>query len=190
MTNRTLTALRTCTIIGLFSIGGAQAAETVIGSGAAQFCYEAADSSMSHRGDMQFCTDALAGVLSRNDRAATFINRGVLELRLMMVNAAQDDFNAGLAINSELGEAYVDRGATFIAQKKFAEAVVDIDRGLALGSKEPEIAYYNRAMAQEGLGNLKAAYDDYHQALIVAPDFTKASDELKRFKLVQKPTGV
>ena len=44
-------------------------------------------------------------------------------------------------------------------------------------------------MADEGLGNLQAAYDDYRQALTIAPNFSLASDELKRFKVVEKPGG-
>jgi hypothetical protein len=44
-------------------------------------------------------------------------------------------------------------------------------------------------MADEALGNLQAAYDDYRQALTLAPDFTQASEELARFKIVEKPSG-
>jgi tetratricopeptide (TPR) repeat protein len=189
MSNRLLTAL----CVGVFAcslpVGGAMAAVTVIGSGSAQLCYQSADSGRLQREGLGYCNDALVGPLTKDDRAATYINRGVIELNLMKVTAAQDDFNAGLAINANLGEGYVDRGATLIAQKKFADAILDINKGLSLGAKEPHIAYYDRAVAEEGLGNLKAAYDDYRQALIVQPDFTRASDELKRFKIVEKPSG-
>ena len=37
-------------------------------------------------------------------------------------------------------------------------------------------------------GPLQAAYDDYRQAVTLKPDFTLASDELKRFKIVEKPS--
>ncbi len=170
-------------------VGGALAAVTVIGSGSAQLCFQAADTGRAQREAIEYCNDALVGALTKDDRAATYINRGVIEMNMMRINAAQDDFNAGLAINANLGEGYVDRGATLIAQKKFADAILDINKGLAMGAKEPHIAYYDRAVAEEGLGNLKAAYDDYRQALIVQPDFTRASDELKRFKIVEKPSG-
>lgn len=190
MSNRLVTTLCIGAVAALFSVGTAQSAVTVIGAGAAHLCYQAADAGQSSFEDLQYCNQALAGVLSSDDRAATYINRGVLELIVLRINAAQDDFNAGLAINDKLGEGYVDRGATLIAQKRYAEAIVDINKGLALGSKEPQIAYFDRAMADEGLGNLRAAYEDYRQALIAAPDFTRASDELKRFKVVEKPSGV
>jgi tetratricopeptide (TPR) repeat protein len=189
MRSRLLTTLCLGALVGAFSATGALAAVTVIGSGSAQLCYQAADNGRPSRTGLDYCNDALLGALTRDDRAATYINRGVLELAMMRINAAQDDFNAGLAINGNLGEGYVDRGATLIAQKKFADAIMDINKGLSLGAKEPHIAYYDRAVAEEGLGNLRAAYDDYRQALIVQPDFTRASDELKRFKIVEKPSG-
>lgn len=189
MRSRLLKALCVGAVAGAFSASGAQAAVTVIGSGSAQLCFQAADNGRATREALDFCNDALLGALTRDDRAATHVNRGVLELAMMQINAAQDDFNAGLAINANLGEGYVDRGATLIAQKKFAEAIIDINKGLSLGAKEPHIAYYDRAVAEEALGNLRAAYDDYRQALIVQPDFTRASDELKRFKIVEKPSG-
>lgn len=189
MGTRLLRALCIGLIAGTVSTSGAFAAVTVIGSGSAQLCYRAADQGEASHQALAYCNDALSGALTQEDRAATYVNRGVLELAMMRVNAAQDDFNAGLAINGNLGEAYVDRGATLIAQKKFAEAIIDINKGLALNAKQPHIAYYDRAVADEALGNLKAAYDDYRQALTVQPDFKQASDELKRFKIVEKPSG-
>ena len=189
MSNRLLSAWCVGVAASVFCIGGAEAAVTVIGPGSAHLCYEAADSGQTTREGMMFCNEALTDILSTTDRAATYINRGVLELNVAKVNAAQDDFNAGIALNPELAEGYVDRGATFIAQRRYADAITDINKGLALGAKQPHIAYFDRAIADEGLGNLQAAYDDYRQALTIDPNFSMASDELKRFKLVEKPSG-
>ncbi|HJW39943.1 MAG TPA: tetratricopeptide repeat protein [Rhizomicrobium sp.] len=171
------------------SWSSANAAVTVIGAGPAQLCYQGADSHQDPAEFMISCNLALAGSLSDADRAATYVNRGVLKLDLRMFNAAADDFNAGLKINASVGEGYVDLGATEIVNKRYAEAIAHINKGLSLGTKQPEDAYYDRAMADEALGNLQAAYDDYRQALALAPDFTLASDQLKRFKIVDKPSG-
>jgi tetratricopeptide (TPR) repeat protein len=189
MSNRSFSGWCVGAAACVFSIGATQAAVTVIGPGSAHLCYEAADSGQTTHEGIMFCNDALAGILSTTDRAATFINRGVLELNVAKINAAQEDFNAGIAINPDLAEGYVDRGATLIAQKRYADAIKDINKGLELGAKQPHIAYYDRAIADEGLGNLQAAYDDYRQALTIDPNFSLASDELKRFKLVEKPSG-
>jgi tetratricopeptide (TPR) repeat protein len=167
----------------------ADAAITVIGSGPAQLCYEGAENGGDAGEYVAYCNQALNTVLSVRDRAATFINRGVLRLTLNEVNAALSDFDSGLGLDPALGEGYVDRGASLIEKKEYAEALESIDKGLSLGARRPALAYFDRAIANEGLGNIPAAYKDYQQALVVQPGFTMASDELKRFKVVRKTTG-
>lgn len=83
----------------------------------------------------------------------------------------------------------MDRGAALIALKEYDAAIKDIDKGLSLGAKQPEVAYYDRAMANEAIGDIPGAYKDYQQSLAAQPDFTPASDELKRFKVVRKTSG-
>ncbi len=167
----------------------ANAAVTVIGSGPAQLCYDGAENGNDPGEYITYCNQALRTVLSVRDRAATFINRGVLRLALNEVNPALADFDAGLGLDSSLGEGYVDRGASLIEKKEYAEALASIDKGLALGARRPALDYFDRAIANEGLGNIPAAYKDYQQALVVQPNFTMASDELRRFKVVRKTTG-
>jgi len=188
MNNRILSALVAATGMALAATS-ANAAVTVIGSGAAQICYQAADTGAAPAENIFYCNQALAGAMSPGDRAATYVNRGVLKLAMNDTASAADDFNAGLAINADMGEGYVDLGATQISQQRFAEAIANINKGLKLGTKQAHLAYYDRAIADERLGNLQAAYDDYREALTLQPDFTLASDELKRFKIVDKPNG-
>ncbi|MBL6853574.1 MAG: tetratricopeptide repeat protein [Alphaproteobacteria bacterium] len=186
MNIRVLSAAAVC---AAFFVTPADAAVTVIGPGPAAICYQAAEIGASPADYMTYCDQALAGMLTNDDRAATFVNRGVLRLSLNDFDAAAADFRSGLALNGSLGEGYVDLGAVQIAHRQYAEAIADINKGLKLGTKKPYLAYYDRAMASEALGNLQGAYDDYRQALQLEPDFTKASDELKRFKIVDKPGG-
>jgi len=176
-------------LAALFAASSAHAAVSVIGGGPAQLCYEGADSGTRPDDYLYYCNMALAGALTNTDRAATYINRGVLKMDEGKYDSAADDFTEGLVINDKAGEGYIDLAATQITHKRFADAIANINKGLALGTKQPEVAYYDRAMADEGLGNLQAAYDDYRQALTIAPNFSLASDELKRFKVVEKPGG-
>jgi len=168
---------------------GAQAAVSVLGGGPAEMCFQAADTGLSPFDTIMYCNQALAGTLTDEDRAATYINRGVLKLAMNDADSAARDFLAGLKIDDKLGEGYIDLGATQITHKRFAEAIANINKGLALGTKQPQVAYYDRAMADEALGNLQGAYDDYRKALAIQPDFALASNELKRFKVVDKPSG-
>ncbi len=170
--------------------GTARAAETVIGNGPAEDCYRAAENgSPAPRDSITFCDEALASILAPRDRAATYVNRGILKMGTNDSTGSLTDFNSGLQMRSDMGEGYVDRGASLIMMNKFAEALADIDKGLALGVKKPQIAYYDRGLANEGLGKLEAAYHDYKQSELIDPYFTPPTVELKRFKVVTKPAG-
>ena len=188
MNFRTLSALAAAACTLLFA-PSAQAAVTVFGGGAAQYCFNAADEGITSTDYLFFCNEALAGQLTDHDRAATYINRGIIRLHTYQAVAATADFNAGLAINPNIGEGYVDRGAALVMRHEYAQAIADINKGLELGTREAYRAYYNRAMAAEGLGNLQGAYNDYRKALELEPGFTRAADELKRFKIVDQPNG-
>lgn len=169
--------------------GAAQATVSVLGNGPARVCFQLATYSKPDLDALKVCKEALdSGDLSKRDRAATHINRGVIEMQLERMQAAQDDFNKGIAMMPDMGEGYLNRGVAFIGQKRFSEALEDLNKGLALGVSRPEIGYYDRAIANEALGNVKAAYEDYQQALSIAPRFERASEQLKRFKVVSDGT--
>ena len=74
--------------------------------------------------------------------------------------SATRDFNVAVRTRGDLGEAYVNRGAAYIGQGRFADSLVEINRGIELGVEEPAKAYYNRALAYEGLEDAKSAYFD------------------------------
>lgn len=173
----------------LFSTA-ADAAVEVLGDGPARLCFLAANDGRYSADDVAICTRALTSELVvGRDRAATYINRGVIRLARREYDDAIADFGEGIAVRPQMGEGFLNRGATLIALNRFREALDDINRGLDLGISKPAIGYYDRAIANEALGNVRAAYDDYRQALTLAPDFERASKQLERFKVVDKPAG-
>jgi hypothetical protein len=58
-----------------------------------------------------------------------------------------------------------------------------------MGARFPEVALYNRAVAEEGLGDFTSAYRDLRQAVSLVPGFTQAKQELRHFKLVGDGTA-
>jgi tetratricopeptide (TPR) repeat protein len=164
----------------------ADAAVTVLGTGSARSCYEAAEFGGDDLHDaIAECTVAIdEEALPLAERAATFINRGILRSLNQDPNGALDDYNRGLALRPELGEAYVDRGAVMILFRRYDDALKDIDKGISLGPNKPEIAYYDRAVANEARGDIRGAYEDCKKALEIAPDFTVATEYLAHFKVV------
>jgi tetratricopeptide (TPR) repeat protein len=169
----------------VLAVPSAQAAVTVLGNGIARSCYESAEYGADPHDGIATCSMALdEAALSISDRAATFINRGILKSRNEDPDGALNDYNRGLALDGNLGEGYVDRGAVMIVYRRYDDALKDIDKGLSMGAKKPQIAYYDRAIADEALGDIRGAYEDYKKAVEIDPSFTLASDQLSRFKVV------
>lgn len=173
--------------LALGAASGAWGAVTVIGGGLAEECSKAAVSGESDRRFDEICTLALeTEYLNARDRAGTYINRGVFRLRRADFKIAERDFDMAIKAKDDLGEAYVNRGAAYIGQRRYAESVGEINKGLELGVEEPAKAYYNRALAYEGLEDAKSAYFDYQKALEIAPDWTAPKEQLTRFKVSRR----
>ena len=166
----------------------AQAAVTVFGDPAASQCSEAAIAGKSDAASEFTCTTALnQDSLTAYDRAGTFVNRGVMKLRRDEYEASHADFDAALALAPTMGEAWVNRGAMWVGEKHYQAGLDDLNKGLALGVKEQEKAYFNRALAYEGLDDEKSAYFDYQHALQLKPNWILPQKELLRFHVTQKP---
>jgi tetratricopeptide (TPR) repeat protein len=165
----------------------AHAAVTVLGNGLAAACFQAAEFGADPKAAVPTCSDALQDEpLTVSDRAATYINRGILRARAGDSFGALADCNQGLTLNASMGDGYVDRGTVYIVLQKYDDALADIDRGIAMGAHKPQIAYYDRAIVNEALGNVRAAYLDYKKAVELEPKFTLATEQLARFKVVRK----
>lgn len=163
----------------------AHAASTVYGAGPAQACFEAALHGRTDITALNDCDTAImGGELNARDRAATTVNRGVVRLQRREARLALADFDNAIAWRPELGEAYVNRGAALIRLGDYNGAIASINKGLELGSEDPQEAYFNRAVANEKLDNLPAAYADYRKALELKPDWALAQSELARFTVV------
>lgn len=173
--------------LAMTATGQAQAAVTVIGGGMAQACSDAA---VGGENDLKFqdvCTQALeTEYLNSRDRAGTYVNRGVLRLRRGSYVEATSDFNQAVRLKPDMGEAYVNRAAAAIGQRRYAEGLPDINKGLALGVQQPAKAYYNRALAYEGLDDAKSAYFDYQKALEIDPEWDAPRQQLVRFSVSRR----
>ena len=121
-----------------------------------------------------FVPDELGPVLSNN---------GVLHLIRGDYQAALTDFNAALRAGAEASSTLNDRGLAEAGLHQYQAAVDSYGQALAKATANQERIYFNRAMAQEDLGNLKAAFLDYRKANELAPNWRKAANELSRFKV-------
>lgn len=168
----------------------AHAAVTVIGSGMARDCYIAVEAGrLQPNKAIEICDLALEQErLTRKNRAATFVNRGILYLRMGNNVRAMADFDAGLKAQSDLYEAQVNRGAALYALQRYDEALEALNLGIRSDDFDARVtAYYNRGLTHEMLGDLTAAYYDYKAAVDLNPDFELASKQLTRFQVRKAP---
>jgi tetratricopeptide (TPR) repeat protein len=185
MNIRMLTAM---TLLGLAWAGPAAAgAMTILGESKAADCSRAALFGRDDDDSMKACDTALAEEpMDQLRKASTYINRGIIHMRRRSFDLAQADFDAAVTRKPYLGEGWVNRGALLIGTKRFAEGLADTSKGLELGIGEPEKAYYNRALAHEGLNDPRSAYYDYQQALNLKPDWELPKKELARFTVTRR----
>jgi tetratricopeptide (TPR) repeat protein len=169
----------------------AQAAVTVFGGGLARDCYEAVEGRAEPISRaMQVCDLALQEEeLTRKNRAATHVNRGILFMRQGRNERALADFDSGLRLKPDLHEAEINRGAALYNLKRFEEAEAAIEIGLQTEDAEARaIGLYNRALLRERRGDVTGAYYDFLAASELSPDFTQAGEQLKRFT-VERVSG-
>ena len=188
--------------VGLHA-GTARAVVIVLGDGFAQNCYEAAyavskdlmyippvlTGSQIDLTPVQLCNAALEqSTLVGHNLAGTHVNRGVLLFLQGDHAAALKDFEAAIRIDADIGEAHANRGASLVAMKRWADSIPSITKGIELQAAEIEKSYYNRAIANEELGNVRGAYFDYMKAAELKPDWEAPKVQLSRFMVRKKGT--
>lgn len=170
----------------LASTSGAFAAtpvhQMIFNVDAAAVCSKAAAGAGDLAQGLDYCTTALKDPVMVH-RAALLSNRGIIEARLGDNPGALADYNAAIALNPELGDAYVSRAGVLLMLKRYDEAVSDANRAMQLGTSNMAAAYYSRGAAEDERGQYDAAYRDYKQAVSLKPDYTPAVMQLSRFKV-------
>jgi len=164
---------------------------TIIGIRDAHGCFEAAERARPLRDALRLCDSALlAPDLAPADRAATLVNRGIVNMQARRAAAALADYDAAIALAPGNAEAYVNKGIALLnIAGREGEAIDQLNAGLARGPIRPEIAYFSRAMANETLGRNRDAYEDYGRAARLAPEWSEPAEQLQRFKVVRRKTA-
>ena len=157
---------------------------TVFGNSDAQECYMATKIP-GQISDIRACNDALRyDSLSKKDKAATYINRGIHHTRAGNHSAALADFESALGLYPDLAEAFLNRGNTYIFLGNFADALSEYERALELGTKDPHAAYFNKGLAYEAMRNLTKAYESFQKANELQPEWALPIERLKRYEEV------
>jgi len=153
----------------------------VVGGGLASECYATAEFGDPNRA-FDTCTRALSDPgLSVRDKAATYVNRSVVRMRVRDYNGVIADCDQSISRWPELSEPHVNRGAALINLERPRDALTELDLAINRGLDKVHLAYYNRGLAKEKINDARGAYLDYRKALELDPTFTLASEQLQRF---------
>jgi tetratricopeptide (TPR) repeat protein len=177
-------------VLGLTTFAGSAQAQLVVqGKGDAARCYDyAITGNKGSRTAIETCSDAFRTVISRKDRAATHVNRGVLYMRKGDQERAMADYTAALDIKPDLIQAYVNQAASLIRQKKYDAALESLN--IALENRDSPTrtaALYNRAIILDWKKDYRGAYKDLKEALTIRPEWEPALKLISRYDV--RPAG-
>jgi tetratricopeptide (TPR) repeat protein len=171
-------------LTGAVAVAGlADAYVLVAGGSFATACSQNARADLDTMLALDQCDEALREPLGRRDRAGTLVNRGIILFNRGAYERALEDFDAAIQLDATLAEGHINRGAALIRQHQWEGAVESISRGLELSPEAPARAFYNRGVANEELGRVRAAYEDYRRASELAPNWDAPRTELTRFRV-------
>jgi len=177
-------------IVMLLAVSPARAGVLVFGNGLGHSCYEQTllDPTPSRNmAALDICDRAVADMtVNAYNQAAALTNRADIRLRMQDYNGAMADAEKAIAIEAGMGAAHLNRAAGLIGLQRYQEALPVLDRAIAVGLGKLQLAYFDRGMVKENLGDVRGAYRDYLKASELDPNFAEARTELARFKVIRR----
>lgn len=157
------------------------------GPGLASDCYRYAETRDSRPDAMNVCSRALAEeALDRSNRAATYVNRGVLRMMHRDVEGAELDFDAALELNPSLSDAWLNKAFLHLRTGDGQGALPLLQKAMELRARRPALAYFARGLAHEQSGDLRAAYADLKRARALEPGWDLPKEALSRYQIVSR----
>jgi tetratricopeptide (TPR) repeat protein len=164
--------------------GSAAAAVQTVGGALSQNCYESALSHDARSFAIEACTRALnEEALLGPDRAATYVNRGIVQMTAGRLSVADADFDEALAINPSLSDAWLNKGFLRIREGKGQEALPLLQKGIDNGARRQALAYFARGVAHEQAGDFHSAYSDLVRARQMEPHWSLPKEWLAHYQV-------
>ena len=149
--------------------------DVITGNGYARNCYRAAGIAArihyTSSKELYNCNNALNyGAMSLRDRAATLTNRGIIHMALEDYERAINDYSDALKLKPDFGEIYVNIGNVYFLGKVYDKAIEEYTAAIEKETTRVHIAFINRGMAYEHMGDFDNAESNYRAAMDIVPE--------------------
>jgi tetratricopeptide (TPR) repeat protein len=177
-------ALSAIVASAIVPLAAANGAVMTLGGALSHLCYQSALAADGRSFAVEGCTRALTEEsLARPDRAATFVNRGILLMSGSRFADADADFDSALRLDRNLPDAWLNKGFVRLRQGNGREALALIQKGIDAGASRQALAFFARGVAYEQMGQFRSAYADLRRAQRLAPDWTMPREYLSRYRV-------
>ena len=175
-------------VFTMCAFASAAESQIIIGNGVGKECYQTAITKMEPRNyHIDICTKAIeSNALILKDLSATYVNRGILNMRARKFADALEDYEKAIRISPRLGAAFLNKGAALIASGRPSEAIPILKKSIELETHDIEAAHFNLGMAYELTGEITEAYLSLQKALEIRPDWDLPKMQLERYAVVSE----
>jgi len=168
-------------------ITAASGAVLTVGGALSHLCYQSALAGDSRSSAQDGCTRALQEeALVGPDRAATFVNRGIVFMSAGRFAEADADFDAALRLNQGLPDGWLNKGFLRLRQGDGRGALPLIQKGIDAGAGRQALAIFARGVSHEQMGEFNSAYDDLKQAQQLEPGWALPREYLASYRVTQR----
>jgi tetratricopeptide (TPR) repeat protein len=168
-------------------LSAAHAAVITVGGPLSRLCYEAALQQDDRQSAIEGCTRSLEEeALLRNDRAGTYVNRGILRMNRGEDALADADFDAALALERDLPDAWLNKAFIRIRQGDGRAALPLLEEGIKRNPDRRALAIFARGVAYEEMGQFDLAYADLKRAHEIEPGWSLPSKYLAHYRVVPR----
>ena len=99
---------------------------------------------------------------------------------------ADADFDAALAIDHDLPDAWLNKGFLRLRQGDGREALPLLQEGISRNPEREALALFARGVAYEQMGEFRSAYVDLKRAHDLEPRWSLPSEYLERYRVVDR----
>jgi len=165
-------------------ISAAQGAVLTVGGPLSQICYKSALAGDGRSVALEGCTRALEEEsLTKPDRAATLVNRGIVLMSGRHYAEADGDFDAALRLDGQLPDGWLNKGFLRLRSGDGRDALPFIQKGIDTGAGNQALAVFARGVAHEQMGEFSSAYADLRSAQRLAPGWSLPREYLATYRV-------